>query len=306
MPISPVLVSHNLSPSMDASSDETSAPSDDDVFKILITTDNHLGYSERDDERSRDSVTTFEECLQIAKDQNVDLILLGGDLFHENKPSSHVMLECISLLRKYCLGDKTIEFKLVSDEKINFSSNQTNSFPWANFKDPNLNVSIPVFSIHGNHDDPSGANPLCPLDLLSSCGLVNYFGNVQVLENININPLLFRKGVTNLSIYGLGSIRDERLHRIFLKNQINLLRPTNTPDDWFNIFVIHQNRVAHGPKNYIPEQFLHEFLDIIIWGHEHDCRITPEFNTVQNFYVIQPGSSIATSLSEGEQLQKHV
>ncbi|CAF1301739.1 unnamed protein product, partial [Didymodactylos carnosus] len=244
--------------------------------------------------------------LQIAKDQNVDFILLGGDLFHENKPSSHVMLECISLLRKYCLGDKTIEFKLVSDEKINFSSNQTNSFPWANFKDPNLNVSIPVFSIHGNHDDPSGANPLCPLDLLSSCGLVNYFGNVQVLENININPLLFRKGVTNLSIYGLGSIRDERLHRIFLKNQINLLRPTNTPDDWFNIFVIHQNRVAHGPKNYIPEQFLHEFLDIIIWGHEHDCRITPEFNTVQNFYVIQPGSSIATSLSEGEQLQKHV
>lgn len=24
-----------------------------------------------------------------------------------------------------------------------------------NFEDPNINISIPVFSIHGNHDDPS-------------------------------------------------------------------------------------------------------------------------------------------------------
>ncbi|CAF3402548.1 unnamed protein product [Rotaria socialis] len=289
------------------SPDEESDPaSSEDVFKILITTDNHLGFAERDDERASDSLIAFEECLQIARDENVDFILLGGDLFHDNKPSNHILLECINLLRKYCLGDKTIGFKLISDEKINFSSTvQSNPFPWANFKDPNLNVSTPVFSIHGNHDDPAGSTPLCPLDLLNSCGLVNYFGNLSSLENIDIHPLLFRKGETNLAIYGLGSIRDERLHRIFLKNQINLLRPTNNPDDWFNIFVIHQNRVAHGPKNYIPEQFLHEFLDIVIWGHEHDCRITPEFNTVQKFFVIQPGSTVATSLSEGEQLQKH-
>lgn len=25
-----------------------------------------------------------------------------------------------------------------------------------NYQDDNLNVSIPVFSIHGNHDDPTG------------------------------------------------------------------------------------------------------------------------------------------------------
>ncbi|CAF1075431.1 unnamed protein product [Adineta steineri] len=295
-----------ISSTENSEEEESDPPSSDDVFKILITTDNHLGFAERDDERANDSLIAFEECLQIARDENVDFILLGGDLFHDNKPSNHVMLECMNLLRKYCLGDKTIEFKLISDEKVNFSSTvQSNPFPWANFKDPNLNISTPVFSIHGNHDDPSGSTPLCPLDLLNSCGLINYFGNLSTLENIDIHPLLFRKGQTNLAIYGLGSIRDERLHRIFLKNQINLLRPTNQPDDWFNMFVIHQNRVAHGPKNYIPEQFLHEFLDIVIWGHEHDCRITPEFNTVQKFFVIQPGSTVATSLSEGEQLQKH-
>lgn len=30
------------------------------------------------------------------------------------------------------------------------------SFNHANYEDPDINVAIPVFSIHGNHDDPSG------------------------------------------------------------------------------------------------------------------------------------------------------
>ncbi len=29
---------------------------------------------------------------------------------------------------------------------------------------------------HGNHDDPSGVDNLSAVDILSSCGLVNYFG----------------------------------------------------------------------------------------------------------------------------------
>ena len=29
-----------------------------------------------------------------------------------------------------------------------------------NFEDPNYNISIPVFSIHGNHDDPAGVRNL--------------------------------------------------------------------------------------------------------------------------------------------------
>lgn len=33
-------------------------------------------------------------------------------------------------------------------------------FPWVNYEDPNYNISIPVFSIHGNHDDPAGVRKL--------------------------------------------------------------------------------------------------------------------------------------------------
>ena len=43
-----------------------------------------------------------------------------------------------------------------------------------------------------------------------------------------------------------------------------------------------------------------------MWGHEHECRVEPEENLVQKFYVTQPGSSVATALSEGEAKLKYV
>ena len=46
----------------------------------------------------------------------------------------------------------------------------------ANFNNPHHNVGLPVFTIHGNHDDPAGADNLSAVDVLSSCKLVNYFG----------------------------------------------------------------------------------------------------------------------------------
>lgn len=64
-------------------------------------------------------------------------------------------------------------------------------------------------------------------------------------------------------------------------------------------------RSKHGPTNYIPEQFLDDFLDLVVWGHEHECLITPTRNEQQLFYVTQPGSSVATSLSPGEAAKKY-
>jgi double-strand break repair protein MRE11 len=52
----------------------------------------------------------------------VDFVLLGGDLFHENKPSRMTLVRCIEILRKYCLGDKPVGFQVVSDQSVNFAS----------------------------------------------------------------------------------------------------------------------------------------------------------------------------------------
>lgn len=60
-------------------------------------------------------------------------------------------------------------------------------------------------------------------------------------------------------------------------------------NDWFNLLVWHQNRVTRGVKNFIPDDTLPKFLDLVIWGHEHDCRIEPEMRTSE-VYVSQPGT----------------
>ncbi|XP_055022980.1 double-strand break repair protein MRE11 isoform X2 [Boleophthalmus pectinirostris] len=207
------------------------------------------------------------------------------------------------MLRQYCMGDTPIQFNILSDQTVNFN---TTKFPWVNYQDENLNISIPVFSIHGNHDDPTGAEGLCALDLLSASGLVNHFGHSQSVEKIEISPILMQKGRTKLALYGLGSIPDERLYRMFVNNQVTMLRPKEDQDEWFNLFTLHQNRSKHGPTNYIPEQFLDDFIDLVVWGHEHECLITPTRNEQQLFYVTQPGSSVATSLSPGEATKKHI
>lgn len=276
---------------------------DEDTFKILIATDIHLGYLEKDAIRGNDSFNTLEEILKSAKTNQVDFILLGGDLFHENKPSRRCLHTCITMLRRYCMGDKPINFNILSDQRVNFNTTQ---FPWVNYQDENLNISIPAFSIHGNHDDPTGAEGLCALDLISASGLINHFGHSHSVEKIEISPILMQKGITKLALFGLGSIPDERLYRMFVNKQVTMLRPKEDQDEWFNLFTIHQNRSKHGPTNYIPEQFLDDFIDLVVWGHEHECLIAPTRNEQQLFYVTQPGSSVATSLSPGEAAKKHI
>lgn len=194
------------------------------------------------------------------------------------------------------------------------------SFPSINYEDQNYNISLPVFSIHGNHDDPQGAGPegaLCALDLLSASGLVNYFGRQELPgeatndeqareTGIHVQPILLQKGTTKLAMYGIGNIRDERFHAEMRKNRISMFRPSENADEWFNLLLIHQNRVPHGPKSSVPENGFGDEVDLIIWGHEHDCRIDPEPVTGKAYYITQPGSSVATSLSAGESIAKHV
>ncbi|KAG9320917.1 hypothetical protein KVV02_001722 [Mortierella alpina] len=276
----------------------------EDTFSILVATDNHLGYLEKDPVRGDDSFEAFEELLEIAAKSEVDMILLGGDLFHDNKPSRKTMYITTKLLRKYCMGDKPVSLEYMSDPTDNFPDGITT----VNYMDSNLNVAIPVFSIHGNHDDPSGDGNLCALDQLAMTGLVNYFGRSQEIDKVVVNPILLRKGDTKLALFGMGNIRDERLHQTFLRRNVTLMRPVEeeSEEPWYNLMVLHQNRVMHGPKSYIPEAFLDECIDLVIWGHEHECLIDPVYNPQQGFHVSQPGSSVATSLSEGESKEKHV
>ncbi|KAK6147162.1 hypothetical protein DH2020_018074 [Rehmannia glutinosa] len=194
------------------------------MLRILVATDCHLGYMEKDEIRRHDSFQAFEEICSIAEQKQVDFILLGGDLFHENKPSRSTLVKAIEILRRHCLNDRPVQFQVVSDQTVNFA----NTFGHVNYEDPHFNVGLPVFSIHGNHDDPAGVDNLSAVDILSACNLVNYFGKM-VLEGsgvgeITLYPILVKK----------------------TPHAVQWMRPEAQDgckvSDWFNILVLHQNR----------------------------------------------------------------
>ncbi|KAK4101779.1 DNA repair exonuclease [Parathielavia hyrcaniae] len=276
--------------------------SDSDTIRILVSSDNHVGFEERDPIRKDDSWQTFDEVMQLARTHDVDMVLLGGDLFHDNKPSRKSMYQVMRSLRKNCLGMKPCELEFLSDAAEVFEG----AFPHVNYQDPDINISIPVFSIHGNHDDPSGDGHFCSLDLLQVAGLVNYFGRVPEADNIHVKPILLQKGKSKLALYGLSNVRDERMHRTFRDNKVRFYRPGQQKEDFFNLLAVHQNHYAHTPTSYLPENMLPDFLNLVVWGHEHECLIDPTKNAETGFHVMQPGSSVATSLVPGEAVTKHV
>ena len=312
-----------------------SGPPEEDTLRILIATDNHVGYLESDPIRGDDSFTTFEEILKLAKREEVDMVLLGGDLFHEvrrascergcvreqrgaraergrprshppslshrcvsplpsldpqNKPSRRTMHRTMQILRRHCLGSNPVAIKIVSDQASNFTSSESGR---VNYEDPYFSIDLPVFTIHGNHDDPTregGRHSLSAVDILATSNLVNYFGKNDNVNDIEVSPILMEKGVTRFALYGLGNIRDERLNRMFTQRKVKFVLPTEEDDDdaesWFNMFVLHQNRdFGRGPKNCIHEHMLPPHLNLVLWGHEHECQVEPVLTTGELYFM---------------------
>lgn len=156
-----------------------------DTLRVLLATDSHVGYNERDPIRGDDSWKTFHEVMCLAKDRDVDMVLLSGDLFHDNKPSRKAMYQVMKTLRQNCYGEKPCEIEVLSDTSLEFQS----AGGHVNYEDPDINVAIPVFSIHGNHDDPSGVGT--ELFFLSFGQLSGIFSSLHTIESYSSNAVSY-------------------------------------------------------------------------------------------------------------------
>lgn len=129
------------------------------------------------------------------------------------------------------------------------------------------------------------------MDILSSSGLVNYFGKQTNLEQLKIYPILLKKGASKIALYGLSHIRDERLERLFRNRNVRMFRPLEDQEQWLNIFVCHQNRVKRPGTKHLPEEYIPDYIDLTIWGHEHESLIVPN-ETKGRGLICQPGNLI--------------
>lgn len=155
---------------------------DPNTIRILLSTDNHLGYGERNEGRGDDSFAAFEEIMYIAQRFRVDFVLLSGDLFHDNRPSRRTMHKTMEILRRYCMGPNPVQIQVLPSSTSNDTANlQQNRFrngtknERVNYQDPNYSVQLPIFSIHGNHDDPSRDGAAGGGELLAALGMCVFF-----------------------------------------------------------------------------------------------------------------------------------
>lgn len=236
---------------------------DDEIIRFLVSTDNHIGFAEKDPVRGNDSLAAFEEVLQTALSRKVDFILLAGDMFHENKPSRRSLHSTLELLRRYCMGSDPIFIEILNDQREIFKA----TLGQANYEDPYQAIRLPIFAIHGNHDDPTrdggSGDTLAALDILAVSNLLNYYGKADRVEDIEITPILIRKGSSKVALYGLGAVRDERLNRMWNQKKVKFVRLTEEQgrDDYYNIFVLHQNRdYGRGRKNCVHESMIPEWI----------------------------------------------
>ena len=89
-------------------------------------------------------ISAFDEILQMGRDQEVDFVLLGGDLFHDNRPTRNAEHQCMKILKKHVLGDRPVGVELLSDPEMNFAHCDPNHRE-VNYLNSNLNIALPIF-----------------------------------------------------------------------------------------------------------------------------------------------------------------
>ncbi|MDY6779310.1 MAG: exonuclease SbcCD subunit D, partial [Halobacteria archaeon] len=70
-------------------------------MKIIHTGDTHLGYSQYgSDERRKDFLDAFEQVVEDAVDEEVDVLVHAGDLFHSRNPSLRDVIPTVELFER--------------------------------------------------------------------------------------------------------------------------------------------------------------------------------------------------------------
>ncbi|XP_075591205.1 double-strand break repair protein MRE11-like [Dermatophagoides farinae] len=123
------------------------------------------------------------------------------------------------------------------------------------------------------------------------------------------NPVILKKKDQYVCLYGLGYIHDEKVNKLFLHRNIHFEPP---PKDLerkvFCILLLHQNRYriksAVKPEQCFENQNIPDFINFVVWGHEHECELS-EVKLNSQTRILQPGSSVITSLKLHESMPKN-
>ncbi len=112
-----------------------------------------------------------------ANERHVDFLIHGGDLFHEHKPSKETLIKTEDILSKHVFGESRQTYKIGTRIDVNIRGHT-------------MNIQLPIFMIHGNHDDPGGMGNLSNIDIVKSARLVRRGAAQRVGELLRKGRLL--------------------------------------------------------------------------------------------------------------------
>lgn len=238
-------------------------------MKIAFIADLHLGFS-FGNERGEESFENAEQAFKLALKEKPDLILIGGDIFHDKIPRQEVIGKAIELFTKISLKLKKVLLlkKITKDKQV--------------IEKKELIPSI--IGIWGTHERRH-ENSTNPTQLLGKAGLIHLLHTESILVEV---------GYEKIGIHGLSGVPDDCALDV-LKNW----KPEPF-ENAHNVLMLHQNLAELIPAetNAISFKDLPEGFDFYLAGHFH-WRVE-EQHPKTKAPILLPGSTIVTQLNQKE------
>ncbi|MEK6807721.1 MAG: metallophosphoesterase [Nanoarchaeota archaeon] len=237
------------------------------MLKLAIISDMHLGFSLNGTDD--DSFDNFEQALGLALGENPQMILLGGDIFHDRIPKQEVMGKALELFSKANKAYKNFP-KITKQIKGKQAENTSETIP-------------PIVAIWGTHElrHFGGTNPV---QVLEKAGL---------LKCLHAESILVESGGEKVGIHGLSGVPEAHA-----KEAMALWAPQPFTD-CYNILLVHQNikelmpMVEHALSfSDLPKDF------ITFCGHIHNT--SQHRHPASKNPIIVVGSTVMTQMQKIE------
>jgi len=239
-------------------------------MKLAFISDIHLGFA-YGTEREQESFDNFKQAFELALKDNPDLILLGGDIFHDRIPRQEILGKAIELFTE--LNSKLKKVILI--KKVDREKNVTEK-----------KELIPaVIGIWGTHERRH-MNSTNPVQLLEKAGLMHV---------LHAESALVEVGYEKVGIHGLSGVPED-----YSRDALLAWKPEPFENS-HNIMLLHQNLKALIPVdsgNWIQFSDLPEKFDLFLFGHFH-WKFEDE-HPKSKAPILIPGSLVVTQLNQRE------
>ena len=237
-------------------------------MKIAIMSDFHLGFGEK--ERTEESYANAKSAINLAVENNADLIILAGDIFDEAIPSQECLYQALRLFSTARKGGNESRPRIISGKRKGVEFSLT---------------GVPIIAIFGTHEY-RGQEQANVLDILQEAGC---------LLKLHGESALFEKDGEKVCVYGMGGVPEKKALDV-----LHLLDPQPLTGS-FSIFFMHQSIKEFLPfeDDMVATIALSDFpkgFDLVVNGHLHWHKL----DKINECMFIMPGSTITTQMKKIE------